>query len=362
MTVPIFTYLGGRSCEFCFFFHIFCGSVVINMPRSARLDAPGVLHHVMGRGIEKRKIFLNDEDRSDFVERLAKLAQDGSMDIYAWALLPNHFHLLCKTKNQPLSAGMRRLLTGYAVNFNKRHRRHGHLFQNRYKSIVCQEKRYLLTLVRYIHLNPLRAGLTRTLRELDHYSWSGHKALVGNSESAWQSTEYVLSFYGNNGNRRKEYRDFIAKGRTLGRRPELVGGGLVRSLGGWSEVLSKRSRGMKQASDQRILGDSDFVEETTANCNDFVKNNLRISRPQMDINELAQRVCTKYNLTPVELCAGSRRHDGVKARRAFSWIAVRELGFSGADVARFLGVTNSCITRFVSAGIKPDVDDLVNQL
>ena len=332
------------------------------MPRSARLDAPGVLHHVMGRGIEKRKIFLNDEDRSDFVVRLASLAQNGAMDIYAWALLPNHFHLLCKTKNQPLSAGMRKLLTGYAVNFNKRHRRHGHLFQNRFKSIVCQEDRYLLELVRYIHLNPLRAGLIRNLRELDTYSWCGHGSLMGISESRWQATEYVLSFYGNNGSRRKEYRNFIARGRKLGRRPELVGGGLVRSLGGWSEVLAKRSRGMKQASDQRILGDSDFVEEITAQSNDLVKNSLRISRPQLDINDLAQRVCTKYNLTPVELCSGSRRQDGVQARRALSWIAVRELGFSGADVARFLGVTNSCITRFVSAGIKPDVDDLVDQL
>ena len=332
------------------------------MPRSARLDAPGVLHHVMGRGIEKKKIFLNNIDHSDFVSRLAALVHDGAMEIYAWALLPNHFHLLCKTKGQPLSAGMRRLLTGYAVNFNKRHRRHGHLFQNRYKSIVCQEDRYLLELVRYIHLNPLRAGLIRELQQLDRYPWSGHGALMGKLERTWQATEYVLSFYGNNGTRHKAYREFIARGRKLGRRPELVGGGLVRSLGGWSEVLAMRQRGKKQASDQRVLGDSAFVEEITADANNFIKSNLRISEPQLDMNDLAQRVCNKYNLTPVELCSGSRRQDGVKARRALSWIAVRELGFSGADVARFLGVTNSCITRFVSAGIKPDVDDLVHQL
>ena len=129
------------------------------MPRSSRLDAPGVLHHVMGRGIERRKIFIDKRDRQDFITRLTALAEDSSMDIYAWALLPNHFHLLCKTRKRPLSSSMRKLLTGYAVNFNRRHKRHGHLFQNRYKSIVCQEDAYLLELARYVHLNLLRAGI-----------------------------------------------------------------------------------------------------------------------------------------------------------------------------------------------------------
>ena len=91
------------------------------MPRSARLDAPGVLHHVMGRGIEKRPIFLTDEDRNDFLSRLGLLAEEGYLKVYAWSLLPNHFHLLCKTGKVPLARSMRRLLTGYVVKFNKRH-------------------------------------------------------------------------------------------------------------------------------------------------------------------------------------------------------------------------------------------------
>ena len=148
------------------------------MPRLARLDAPGVLHHVMGRGIERRKIFWNDKDRNDFIDRLAGVVEQGGMDIYAWTLIPNHFHLLCKTKNWPLSTSMRRILTGYVVNFNKRHKRRGHLFQNRYKSIVCQEDSYLKELVRYIHLNLLRSGIVKDMRELNHSSWSGHSALA----------------------------------------------------------------------------------------------------------------------------------------------------------------------------------------
>ena len=110
------------------------------MPRLARLDAPGVLHHVMGRGIEKREIFINKKDRNDFISRLADLAEGDAMDIYAWALLSNHFHLLCKTKERPLSSSMRKLLTGYVVNFNRRHNRHGHLFQNRYRSFIAGRK------------------------------------------------------------------------------------------------------------------------------------------------------------------------------------------------------------------------------
>lgn len=161
------------------------------MPRLARLDAPGVLHHVMGRGIERGKIFLNNKDRNDFITRLATLAEQGAMDIYAWALIPNHFHLLCKTKKRPLSSSMRRLLTGYVVNFNRRHKRHGHLFQNRYKLIICQEDRYLKELVRYIHLNPLRAKVVSSLSALATYSYCGHSVLMGNAKREWQDTGCV---------------------------------------------------------------------------------------------------------------------------------------------------------------------------
>jgi len=175
---------------------------------------------------------LNDTDRSDFIDRLAAAAQDGAMDIYAWTLMPNHFHLLCKTQNRPLSANMLKILTGYAVNFNKRHCRHGHLFQNRYKSIVCQEELYLKELVQYIHLNLLRAGLVKDIKKLNLCPWSGHSALMGQVERKWQAREYVLSFFGDGRHGRDNYLQYLCKGVPQGRRPELVGGGLIRSLGG----------------------------------------------------------------------------------------------------------------------------------
>ena len=144
------------------------------MPRQARLDTPGSLHHVMIRGIEGRKIFRNKKDRNDFLDRLENLLPTSETVCYAWVFIPNHAHFLFRTGLTPLSTIMRRLLTGYAVSFNHRHKRHGQLFQNRYKSIICQEDVYFKELVRYIHLNPIRAGIIPDLKELNKcYVWPG---------------------------------------------------------------------------------------------------------------------------------------------------------------------------------------------
>ena len=165
------------------------------MPRKARIDAPGALHHIIVRGIERRKIFYDDNDRDDFLDRLGFILTDTKTPCFAWALIPNHLHLLLRTGVTPIATVMRRLLTGYAVSFNRRHRRHGQLFQNRYKSILCQEDPYLLELVRYIHLNPLRAGLVSDLKKLDKHPYCGHSVVVGKRKHDWQVTEYTLKFF-----------------------------------------------------------------------------------------------------------------------------------------------------------------------
>jgi len=149
------------------------------MPRKARIDAPGALHHIIVRGIERRRIFSDDQHRDNFIERLGDIVTDTKTFCFAWALIPNHAHILLRTGQTGLATVMRRLLTGYAVSYNRRHRRHKHLFQNRYKSILCQEDIYLLELVRYIHLNPLQAKIVISPTEFDKYSHSGHSALMG---------------------------------------------------------------------------------------------------------------------------------------------------------------------------------------
>jgi putative transposase len=140
---------------------------------------------------------------------------------------------------------------------------------------------------------------------------------------------------------------------AVGRRPELVGGGLIRSLGGWSEVFAIRARGERQISDQRVLGDGEFVQQVLSEMDEQSKQNLRIGRKGIDLSALSKKVCNVEGVSVRELRSGSRRREIVNARGVFSWLAVKELGYTGAEVARFLGVTTSCITRGVSSGKEP---------
>ena len=133
---------------------------------------------------------------------------------------------------------------------------------------------------------------------------------------------------------------------------------MIRSLGGWSQVLASRRRDEKQAFDQRILGDGDFVKQVVSGLDNFVKKNLRLSGQRINMEAVAEKVVLKYDISIEELTSGSRRRQAARARRALSWICVRELGYSGADVARFLGVANSCVTRIISKGKTEDIDDI----
>ena len=217
------------------------------MPRAARIDIPDLLHHVIVRGIERRDIFMDDEDRHCFVQRLSSLLVETETSCLAWALIPNHFHLLLRPSRCKLAVIMRRLLTGHAVTFNLRHNRSGHLFQNRYKSLVCQEDEYLLQLVRYIHLNPFRANLVRDLSALERYRWSGHRMVMGKQELPGQNVDFILSMFGNKvPESRKRYRNFIADGISEGHRGDLVG---------------RPCPADRNSQDARVLGTPDFVEE-----------------------------------------------------------------------------------------------------
>src|SRR5210317_1985300 len=196
------------------------------MPRQARIDAPGALHHIIIRGIERKAIFKDNADRTNFLKRLSRIVLETETVCYAWVLMTNHVHLLLKTGLAPIATVMRRLLTGYAVSFNRRHRRHGQLFQNRYKSFLCEQQLYLMELVRYIHLNPLRATrMVTDLKALKSYRWCGHSALMGKAEAKFQDTEFVLKLFGQSFRQaRRAYESYVSKGIKQGRRPDLVGG------------------------------------------------------------------------------------------------------------------------------------------
>jgi len=305
------------------------------MPRQPRLDAPGVLHHVMVRGIERRALFRDDTDRADFVGRLADLVPATGLRVYGWALLPNHAHLLVRTGRRPLPRVMRSLLTGYAGAFNRRHKRHGHLFQNRYKSIVVEAEPYLLELVRYLHLNPLRAGTVTTLPALARYPWTGHSALLGIVPRPWQATRTILDHFGpSQRHARTAYQAFVAAGRAQGRRPELQGGGLVRSLGGWAAVAHLRRGREAYAGDERILGSSTFV--------DALQHDLPPPpggrRAVLSMETIVQRVCARLRLDPARLQRGGRKHPVARAREGIAYLCVEVVGHSGRALAPLLGI------------------------
>ena len=322
------------------------------MPRGPRLDAPGTLHHVMVRGIERRRIFATTTDRQDFVTRLEAVVGATGVRVLAWALLPTHVHLLVRTGHHPLATAMRRLLTGYAVAFNHRHQRHGHLFQNRYKSILVEEEPYLLELTRYIHLNPLRAKVVRDLAALDRHPWTGHSALVGRVPRRWQAVTEVLGAFGQQVRAaRHRYRQFVADGLPQGRRPDLQGGGLRRSAGGWEGLAVLRRGREGWAFDERVLGSGPFVEH------------LLHSLPPAPAGSRAEAAAAfpaviaacaaGWGVTAAELCGGSRRRVVAQARAAASYVGVAELGLPIAHVARRLGVSPPVVRTGLQRG--PDL-------
>jgi len=322
------------------------------MPRIARLDTPGLLHHIMIRGIERRRIFNDDKDRENFIERLSVLLPETKNKCYAWSFLPNHAHFLLRSGPGGIAGLMRRLLTGYAVSYNQRHKRHGPLFQNRYKSIVCQEDSYLQELVRYIHLNPLRAKIVADLKELGRYPYCGHSVLMGRKKREWQDVEYVLGFFGTRVDEaRKRYASYVRKGIDFGRRPELVGGGLIRSLGGWDKVKKMRVKGQGRIkSDQRILGDSEFVSDVLSESEEQFSRRHRLKSLGYDFERVAERVSELFHLEKEYITGRGRQRDRVKARDLLCYWAAVDLGMSMVDLARRFDITPGAVSYAVVRG------------
>jgi REP element-mobilizing transposase RayT len=323
------------------------------MPRKARIDTAGALHHIIVRGIERRKIFYDNDDRDNFLERLGTVLTDTDTPCYAWALMPNHAHLLLKTGTTPIATVMRRLLTGYAVSFNNRHRRHGQLFQNRYKSILCQEDLYLLELVRYIHLNPLRAGLVMDLKALDNYAYGGHSVMMHKRQQPGQDKDYILKFYAKTAKTAiRRYREFVAKGIDEGRKPDLVGGGLVRSAGGWSAVKTMRKGFERIKGDERILGDGPFVESVLSEAQEHLERKYRLEAEGRDFNWLVGRVAGSLGLRPRDVLAPGKYPQTVKARSLLCYWATRELGITTVDLSKKLKVSQPTVSQSTKRGEK----------
>jgi len=310
---------------------------------------PGALHHIMVRGINKTDIFVDDQDKAEFLERLSKNIIEAKCSVYAWALMSNHAHILFKSGEQGISKVMRRLLTGYAIYFNGRHKRTGHLFENRYKSILCDEDRYLLALIRYIHLNPIRAGIVKSVELLMRYPWSGQRVIMGEVKNEWMDVEYVLSQFGKQKQEaRRAYRSFIEEGLNIGHSKELTGGGLIRSQGGWSKVLSMRRMGEQEKSDERILGSGEFIHKIIKESEEREIRQLKLRWSGKTIGDIIKDECRKRQVSQLELQGGSRRRRVSRTRAQIAYRCIEELGLTTAEIARNLGVNTSSITRAIA--------------
>ncbi len=205
------------------------------MARRPRIHFAGALYHVISRGNRRQGIFRDEKDLRTFLSCLSDCITRFPFHLYAYALMKNHFHLLVEVETIPLSRIMQSFLFRYTQYFNRRHGEVGHLFQGRYKAIVCDKDAYLLELVRYIHLNPVRA---RVAKDPEDYGWTGHLSYLGKGEEGLIDEGFVLGQLSEKRSlARRRYRRFVWEGISMG-----------------------HDRKYYEVKDQRYLGEGSFIE------------------------------------------------------------------------------------------------------
>jgi len=264
----------------------------------------------MVRGIERRRIFLNDADWRDWVDRMGRLFPAHGVRCFAWALMPNHVHLVIQTRGGGLSKVMARLNTGYARSFNLRHERSGYLFQNRFKSRIVRDDADLLNLIRYVHTNPLKARLVCSLAALERYPWAGHGALVGaRSPLPFENVNLVLGHFGNSQSSAR------------------------RSLERWM------AEDFDHPDVEADLGGDPLPEPRDS-----------IDERDEVLEEMIARVCRQLGVSTEELTSSRKGKVLSQARAAIAFLGVVRLGSSGTRVAERTGLSRSGVSRAIDRG------------
>src|SRR5713226_3332997 len=283
------------------------------MPRKRRIEIGGGLYHVISRGNNRRKIFRSHDDYLKFTGIVAQQKAKLPFYLYAYCLMPNHVHLLIEMRDDPVSRVMQRVLTSYSQYHNRKYKKIGHLFQGRYKSILCQTDRYLGELVRYIHLNPVRAGM---VKRPEDFEYSGHRAYLGLDRGGLVDTEPVLRHFGASKKRAVEvYTRFVEA-----------------SLG------EKSQDDYYRAAEGRVLGSDEFLKE--------IKHRVGEHRAQRKIFEgtsvedLLSAAERSSGLTRQELCSRSKNRRTVAVKEAVIVLG-REQGIRNRELAEALGIDAS---------------------
>ena len=259
------------------------------MSRPLRIEYPGAYYHVMNRAISRRDLFVEDKDRERFLALLGEISRHWKVEIFAYCLMDNHYHLLLQTPNAGLSRAMRHLDGIYTQRFNRAHHRDGPIFRGRYKAILIDAEEYFLSVVRYVHQNPVASGI---VTDVDRYRWSSHRAYLGRERIPWLSAESVLGMF--HSERRvagRAYTRFIAEGLPQGHRDDLY------------EVW-----------EQRYLGDERFVER--------LERQVREALPKLraiTVTDILRVVAEEFGCTVKEIISYSQRRVAAQARH---WVAL----------------------------------------
>lgn len=279
------------------------------MGRKPRVHFPGALYHVISRGNQRQALFRSDLDRSHYLELLSHYQKRYEFRLYAYVLMGNHVHLLLEVGEIGLAKIMQGLQQSYTLYFNRKYRLIGHLFQGRYKALLCDRDSYLLELVRYIHLNPVRSKLTR---DPALYRWSSHGAYVGRSAGTYSCVEtaWVLrQFSRNRPEALRRYRQFVIEGISAGHRDDLYA-----------------------ATEQRYLGNDDFVERASRRAEKEAVKPVRVT-----LDEIEETVRTAYDLSLAQLCSRSKERRGSLGRLLVAYLG-RHLGATSLnEVAKRYG-------------------------
>lgn len=294
------------------------------MPRQARIDVPGQYYHVISRGIERREIFSGEEDYADFLARTGVWLKKCESKCLAWCLMPNHFHFLVQRGVRPLSELMHHVMTGYAVNYNLRWQRCGHLFQNRYKAIICEVDSYFQELAPYIHLNPLRAKLVKDLDDLQNYKWCGHRALISGAPDGVVDAQALLAHYNSGGG------DPLAK--------------YMRVLREKAAEAERSEAAVNARGSRPDLGKEDFL-------GNILRRAAALAvKPCRDRGELLAETARLTGVPRAEILRPSRLRAAARARAIYCCLCREQGGISGAELMVELKVNQSAVSKLIGKG------------
>ena len=266
------------------------------MGRRPRLHYPGAFYHVISRGNRRERIFRSQADFQHFQLLLREIKEQNGFTLYAYVLMPNHFHMLLQVAEKPLSKVMQSLLYRYTRHYNRRYRQVGHLFQGRYRAIVCDKESYLLELVRYLHLNPVRAGM---VRHPGNYPWSSHRAYMGDKDSVGIAAEEILSCWSKKKKRAvAAYEQFVLDGIGQGHKEDYY-----------------------RVKEQRYLGDEEFVEKVERR----VEKLEEVFPIHVTVEQIVNRVGQEYGRSVGEIVGRGRGRREAELRAIVCYVG-REIG------------------------------------